>query len=110
VTSTSVTMPSRQCATRVTIAIATTAKTPAHRRQLHLRIGDGDDTASHETAAGQEAEAVRRNATQQSTGANKEEGSRMDVCGACATKGGARQRHATTGDATTSRHMRGKRE
>ena len=28
--------------------------------------------------------------------ANKEEGSRMDVCGGCATKGDARQRHATT--------------
>ena len=34
----------------------------------------------------------------------------MDVCGGCATKGDARRRHATTGDATTSRRTRGKRE
>ena len=34
----------------------------------------------------------------------------MDACGACAAKGDARRRHATTGDATTSRHTRGKRE
>jgi len=95
---------------RVTIAIATTTKTPAHRRQLLLRIGDGDDTASHETAARREAEGVQRDATQQPAGVNKEEGSRMDACGACATKGDARRRHATTGDATTSRRTRGKRE
>ena len=42
--------------------------------------------------------------------ANKEEGSRMDVCGGCATKGDARQRHATTGNVTTSRRTRGKWE
>ena len=47
---------------------------------------------------------------QQPTGANKEEGSRMDACGACAMKGDSRRRHVTTGDATTSRHTRGKRE
>jgi hypothetical protein len=87
-----------------------TAKMPAHRWQLRLRIGDGDDTASHETAARREAEAVQRDATQQPAGANKEEGSRMDACGACATKGDARRRHATTGDVTTSRCTRGKRE
>jgi len=94
----------------VTITIATTAKTPAHRRQLRLRIGDGDDTAIHETAARREAEAVQREATQQPAGANKEEGLTMDACGACATKGDVRRRHATTGDATTSRRTRGKRE
>ena len=88
--------------TRVTIAIATTAKTSAHRRQLCLHINDGNDTASREAAACQEAEAVQRDATQQPAGANKEEGSRMDKCGGCATKGDARQRHATTGNATTS--------
>jgi len=49
---------------RVTITIATTAKTPAHRRQLRLNIGDGDDTASREAAARREAEAVQRDATQ----------------------------------------------
>ena len=30
----------------------------------------------------------------------------MDACGGCATKGDARRRHATTGDATTSRQTR----
>ena len=93
----------------MTIAIATTAKTPAHQQQLRLRIGDGDDTASREAAARQEAEAVRRDVTQQTAGVNKEEGSRMDVCGGCATKGDARRRHATIGNATTSRQTRGKR-
>ena len=34
----------------------------------------------------------------------------MDACGACAMKGDARRRHATTGDVTTSRRTRGKRE
>jgi hypothetical protein len=34
----------------------------------------------------------------------------MDTCGGCATKGDARRRHATTGDATTSWRMSGKRE
>ena len=34
----------------------------------------------------------------------------MDACGSCATKGDARRRHATTGDATTSRQTRDKRE
>ena len=34
----------------------------------------------------------------------------MDACGSYATKGDARRRHATTGDATTSRRTRGKRE
>jgi len=34
------------------------AKTPVHRRQLRLRIGNGDNTASREVAARQEAEAV----------------------------------------------------
>ena len=34
----------------------------------------------------------------------------MDACGSCATKGDARRRHATTGDATTSRRTRDKRE
>jgi hypothetical protein len=34
----------------------------------------------------------------------------MDACGGCATKGDVRWRHTTTGDATTSRHMRGIRE
>jgi RNA polymerase-binding transcription factor DksA len=87
-----------------------TAKTPAHRRQLRLCIGDGDDTASHETVASREAEAVRRDVTQQPAGTNKEEGLEMDTYGACATTGDARRRHATTGDATTSQRTRGKRE
>ena len=34
----------------------------------------------------------------------------MDACGACAAKGDTRRRHATTSNATTSRHTRGKRE
>ncbi len=50
-----------------------------------------------------EVEAVRRDAMQQPAGVNKEEGSRMDACGGCLTKCDARWRHATTGNATTSR-------
>ncbi len=103
-------MLSQRCATRMTIAIATTVKMPAHRRQLRLRINDGNNTASHETVGHREAEAVRRDATQQPPGMNKEEGSRMDACGACATKGDVRRRHATTGNVTTSRRTRGKQE
>ncbi len=53
---------------------------------------------------------MRRDATRQPAGANKDEGSRMDACGSCATKGDVRRRHTTTGDATTSRQMRDKRE
>ena len=87
-----------------------TAKMSAHRWQLHMRIGDGDDTASCEIVTRQEAVAVRRDAARQPAVANKEEVSRMDVCGGCATKGDARQRHATTGNATTSLHTRGKWE
>jgi hypothetical protein len=34
----------------------------------------------------------------------------MDVCGGCATKGDARRRHVTTGNGTTSRRTRVKRE
>ena len=34
----------------------------------------------------------------------------MDACGGCATKGDVRWRHATTGNATTSRRTRGKWE
>jgi hypothetical protein len=34
----------------------------------------------------------------------------MDACGGCTTKVDVRRRHATTGDATTSRQKRGKRE
>ena len=34
----------------------------------------------------------------------------MEACGGCATKGDARRRHTTTGDATTSRRTRDKRE
>jgi hypothetical protein len=34
----------------------------------------------------------------------------MDACGGCATKGDERRRHATTGDVTTSRQTRDKRE
>ena len=34
----------------------------------------------------------------------------MDVCGGCVTKSDVRRRHATTGDVTTSRRTRGKRE
>jgi hypothetical protein len=76
------------------------AKTPAHQRKLHLRIGDGDDTASRETAAHLEAKVVRRDAIRQPAGANKEEGLRMDACGGC----------AATGDATTSLRTKGKWE
>ena len=47
---------------------------------------------------------------QQPAGTNKEDGSRMDACGSCATKGDARRRHATTGNVTTSQRTRGKRE
>ncbi len=55
---------------------------------------------------------MRRDATQQPAGANKEERMRMrmDACVACATKGDTRRRHATTGDATTSRRTRDKQE
>jgi len=70
-----------------------TAKRPVHQWQLRLRIGDGDDTVSREAAARREAEAVRRNTTRQPAGANKEEGSRMDACGGCSTKGDLRWRH-----------------
>jgi hypothetical protein len=34
----------------------------------------------------------------------------MNACGSCALRGDERQRRATTGDATTSRQTRGKRE
>ncbi len=34
----------------------------------------------------------------------------LDACGGCATKGDARQRHATTGNATTSQRTRCKQE
>ena len=86
------------------------AKTPAHRRQLCLRIGDGDNTASRETAVRREAKAARRDAMRQPAGTNKEEGSRMDACGSCATKGDTSWRHAATGDATTSLRTKGKWE
>ncbi len=35
---------------------------------------------------------------------------RLDACGGCATKDDASRRHTTTGDMTTSRQMRCKRE
>ena len=94
----------------MTIAIATTANTPAHQRQLCLHIGNDDNTASREAAAHREAEVVLRDVTRQPAGVNKEKGSRMDSCGGCATKGDARRRHVTTGNVTTSRQTRGKRE
>jgi hypothetical protein len=75
-----------------------------------MRIGDGNNTASPESAAHREAEAVRRDAMQQPAGTNIEEGLRMDACSGCATKGDVRRRHATTGNVTTSWHTRGKRE
>ena len=93
----------------VTITIATTAKMPAHRRQLRLRIGDDDDTASREAAAHQEAEAVRRDATRQPAGTNKEEGSRIDVFGGCVTKGGARRRHYSMQKPAGKREANGRR-
>ena len=34
----------------------------------------------------------------------------MDACSGCATKGDVRRRHATTGNMTTSRQTRDKRE
>jgi hypothetical protein len=58
--------------------------------------------------ARREAEAVQRDVTQHPAGVNKEEGSRMDACGGCPTKCDARRRHATTGNAITSRQTRGK--
>jgi len=79
-------------ASSTTCKEGTTAKTPARRRQLCLRIGDSDDTASREAATHQEMEAVRRNAMRQPAGTNKEEGSRIDACGGCVTKGDARRR------------------
>ena len=39
-----------------------------------------------------------------------DDGKGMDACGSCATKGDARWRHATTGNATTIRRTRDKRE
>jgi len=60
--------------------------------------------------ARREAEAVQRDVMRQPAGVNKEEGLRMDTCSGCPTKCDARQRHAKTGDATTSRRTRGKRE
>ena len=84
------------------------AKTLVHRRQLRLLIGDGNDTASREAAARQEVEVVGRDAMRQPAGANKEEGSRIDACSGCVTKGG-REAEALV-DATTSRQMRGERE
>jgi hypothetical protein len=48
--------------------------------------------ATREPVARREAEAVRQDATQQPAGGNKEEGSRMDERGGCATKGDARWR------------------
>ena len=53
---------------------------------------------------------MRRDAARQPAVANKEEVSRMDVCGGCAMKGDTRRRHSTTGNATTSLHTRGKWE
>ena len=53
---------------------------------------------------------MQRDATRQLAGVNKEEGSRMDACGGCVTKGDARWRQATTGNATTSQRTRGKWE
>ncbi len=53
---------------------------------------------------------MQRNVTRQPAGANKEDGSRMDACGSCATKGDTRRRHSTTGYVTTSWQMRGKWE
>ena len=71
---------------------------------------DGKDACASATATTQPVVRRRRiDATRQPAGANKEEGSRMDACGSCATKGDARRRHATTGDATTSRRTRDKR-
>jgi hypothetical protein len=96
------------------------------RRRQRIVVGGGVDSA-FQCAGGRtgavhlitpamaparhEAEAVRRDATRQPAGGNKEEGSRMDACGGCPTKCDARRRHATTpGDATTSRQTRGKQE
>ena len=61
---------------------------------------DGKDACASATATTQpvvavrrEVEAVQRDATRQPAGSNKEEGSRMDAHGSCATKGDARRRH-----------------
>ena len=54
---------------RATIPIAMTAKTHAHRRQQHLRIGDGDDTASCEAATRREAEGGASGASSSSSNA-----------------------------------------
>ena len=53
--------------------------TSAHRRQQRLHIGDGNDTASCQAAARQEAEVVRRDAKRQPAGANIEGGLMMDA-------------------------------
>ena len=44
---------------RAIIAIGITAKMPAHRWQRHLRVGNGNDTASCEATAHRGAEAAR---------------------------------------------------
>ena len=49
--------------------------------------------AMRQAAARREAEAVQRDATRQPAGTNKEEGSRIDACGGCVTKGDTRRRH-----------------
>ena len=94
------------------------AQAAAHRRWRGVggafRCAGGRTGAVHlitpaMAPARREAEAVRRDATQQPAGVNKEEGSRrMDACGGCPTKCDARRKHATTGDATTSWQTRGK--
>jgi hypothetical protein len=95
------------------------AQAAAHRRWRGVggafRCAGGRTGAVHlitpaMAPARREAEAVRRDATRQPAGMNKEEGSRMDACGGCLTKCDARRRHATTGNATTSRRTRDKRE
>jgi hypothetical protein len=93
------------------------AQAAAHRRWrgVHgaFRRAGGRTGAVHlitlvMAPARREAEAVQRDAARQPAGVNKEEGSRMDACGGCPTKCDTRRRHATTGDATTSRQTRGK--
>jgi len=50
-----------------------------------------------------------QDATRQPAGVNKEEGSRMDACGGCATKGDARRRHEAMRQPAGKREANGRR-
>jgi hypothetical protein len=74
---------------------------------------DGEDACALATATTQPVvrrQRVERRRWCKEMQRDNQEGSRMDACGSCATKGDARRRHATTGNATTSRRTRDKRK